>query len=87
MLGLLFGSWFEDLLFYGMPLVAIVIFIINLRGYLAAKRREKENPGTVSSRELLRRKIFTIVTAVIAVCLTAVVIGMAVLLYMVIAFM
>ena len=87
MLGLLFGSWFEDLLFYGMPILAIVLFVICLRDYKKAKRQAIADPGSVTKGRLRTKLILTIVLGVIAVCLTAVVIGMVVLLYMVIAFM
>lgn len=87
MLGMITGSWFADLLFYGIPILAIVFFVVCLRDYKKAKRQAKENSGSVSKGQLRGKLILTIVLGVIAVCLTIVVVGFAALLFMVIAFM
>lgn len=87
MLGMITGSWFVDLLFFAIPILAIVFFVLCLRDYKKAKRREKENPGAYTKGQLTGKLILAIVLGVIAVSLTVVVLGFVSLVFMVIAFM
>ncbi|MBQ8239076.1 MAG: hypothetical protein IJZ39_13130 [Oscillospiraceae bacterium] len=87
MLGMITGSWFADLLFYGIPVLAIIFFVMCLRDYRKAKRQSFTDPGSVTRGQLRGKLILTIVLGVIAACLTVVVVGFVSLLFMVIAFM
>ena len=87
MLGMITGSWFADLLFYGIPILAIVFFVLCLRDYKKAKRQSMADPGSVTKGQLRGKLILTIILGIIAACLTIVVLGFVALLFMVIAFM
>lgn len=87
MLGMITGSWFADLLFYGIPILAIVFFVVSLRDYKKAKRQSAADPGSVTKGQLTGKLMLTIVLGVIAVSLTTVVVCFVALIFMVIAFM
>lgn len=87
MLGMISGSWFADLLFFGIPMLAIVFFVVSLRDYKKAKRQSVSDPGSVTKGQLTGKLILTIVLGTIAVSLTVVVVCFVALLFMVIAFM
>lgn len=74
-------------LFFAIPTIAIISFGISLYRYLAAKKKNKLLPGSFSSEELAKRKTALIIFSVIAGILTAVVIGIIVLLFTAVAFM
>lgn len=74
-------------LFYGIPLAAIVFFIVSLVLYCSARRQVKRQPGSISSRKLKTYKTMLIVSSVIAGVLAAVVIGCVGLMFMAVAFM
>ena len=87
MLGMITGSWFADLLFYGIPILAIIFFVLCLRDYKKAKRQVIADPGSITKGQLRGKLILTIILGIIAACLTIVVLGFVALLFMVIAFM
>ena len=74
-------------LFFAIPTLAVIAFGVSLYRYLSAKKKNKLFPGTVSAEEMSKRKKALIVFAVIAGILTAVVIGIIVLLFTAVAFM
>ena len=87
MLGMITGSWVADLLFFGVPILAIIFFVLCLRDYKKAKRQATMNPGSVTKGQLRGKLILAVVLGVIAVSMTIVVVGFVALLFMVIAFM
>lgn len=87
MLGMITGNTLFDLLFFGMPVLAIVLFAVSLRDYRRTKQQAQNEPGSVPPGKLRGKLILTVVLGVIAACLTIVVVGFVALLFMVIAFM
>lgn len=75
------------LLFFGIPILAVLFFPVSLYRYCAAKRKNNQLPGSFSPAELHKRKLLLLVSAVLAGVLVAVIIVMMALLLMSIAFM
>lgn len=74
-------------IFYGVPIGTLLFFVVSLYRYLYAKRKNKTEPGSFSPEEMERRKSFLQVSGVMAGVLAVVIIGLAVLLVMSIAYM
>ena len=74
-------------LFFAIPTILIVLFGFSLYRYISAKKQNKVVPGTFSDDEIRKRKIWLIVSAIIAGALAVVVIGFIALLFMAVAFM
>ncbi len=68
-------------LFFGLPLAAVIFFVVSLVRYVRAKR------SGADPQERKKRRILLIVSSIIAGVLLAVVVGFIVLLMMAIAFM
>ena len=79
--------YFVQFLYFAIPVVAILFFIVSLCLFLSAKKQNKLQPGSVSDQALRKRKIMLIVSSVIAGVLAAIVIAFIALLYMAVAFM
>ncbi|MBQ6706131.1 MAG: hypothetical protein IJN07_01290 [Clostridia bacterium] len=80
-------SFLYDLFYLGTPVAVLVLFVISLCRYLSAKKRNKAEPGRVSDADLKKRRIMLIVTAALLGVLVAIVIALAVLLSMAVAYM
>lgn len=76
-----------QLLFYLLPIAAIVFFIKSLVNYISARKEYRYQTGNISEEELKKRKLLLIVSSAIMVVLVAVVVGFAILLIMAIAYM
>lgn len=74
-------------LFCGIPIAAIVFFVVSLCRFLSASKRNKLQPGSVDEQTIKTRKILLIVASVIAGILVAIVLSMVALLYMAVIFM
>ena len=83
----MFGIFFYDLLFFGIPVILIVLFGISVYRYVSAVKQNKQAPGTFSPEEIKKRRIALIIFSVVAGVLAAVVIGFVWLLFMAVAFM
>ena len=83
----MFGIFFYDLLFFGMPVILIVFFGVSVYRYVSAVKQNKEVPGTYSPEEIKKRRTALIVSSVAAGVLAAVVIGFVCLLFMAVAYM
>ena len=83
----MFGIIIYDIIFFAIPTILILFFGISFYRYRQAKQINKEKPGTFSDEEIKKRKIFLIISAILAGILAAVAVGFIVLLYMDIAFM
>lgn len=82
------STWnLTQLFFYGIPLAAIVFFVVSVYRYVKAKRANKRQPGTFSEEEVNSRKLCMIVSSVIMGILVLIVVGLAVLLFMAVAYM
>lgn len=80
-------SFLYDLFYLGTPVAVLVLFVISLCRYLSAKKRNKAEPGRVSDTDLKKRRIMLIVTAALLGVLVAIVIALAALLSMAVAYM
>ena len=80
---------FVYLFFFGLPLAAIVFFVVSLIRYLQAKIQNKKQgaPFSVYSREeLVKRTTLLVISIIVAVVILAVVVGIYILLLNAIAF-
>ena len=75
------------ILFFAIPAISIVLFIISLYRYISAKKQNEKAPGTFSAGEIKKRKIFLIVLSVIVGVPTAIAIGFIAIMFMAIAYM
>ncbi len=82
MVGIIF-----TILFIGLPLAAVIFWIICLEEYIRGRQANKRQPESVSEDVMKRRKAMLIVSSVIAGTLLACVLGLVALFYMAIAFM
>ncbi len=74
-------------LFVVIPLALAVLFVVCLCRYLSAKKRNKQMPGSVLPETLSARKLYAILSGVIAGVFWAAVIGIIALFAMAIAYM
>lgn len=74
-------------IFYGIPIAVFLFFVISLYRYLYARRKNRMEPDSFSAEEVQKRKSSLKLSAIMAGALVLVVIGLAVLLFMAIAFM
>lgn len=75
------AGFFYSLLVVGLPIGAIVFFIVSLVRYLSGRRSGCE------TQEMKRRKILLVISSVIMGVLVASILGIIALLYMAIAYM
>lgn len=78
---------FNELVFYGVPLLSVLFLVVSLYRYLAARRRNETEPGSFSDAELRRRKTLFLAALVLALLLLTVMGGLIALFYMSIAYM
>ena len=83
----MFGILLYDILFFGIPIILIILFGISLYRYLSAKKQNKEMPGSFSDSEIKKRKVMLIILSAIAGVLSVIVIGFIGLLFMAVAYM
>lgn len=74
-------------LFFVIPEVAIVVFIVNLCLYLSAKTQNRQQPDSVSAKKMKLYMIMMIVSSIIAIVLVAVIITFIVVLFNSMSFM
>ena len=74
-------------LYYGIPIMTVLLFVVSLYRFCIAKFRNKRRPGTYPAEEIRHRKIMLIISSVIFGILAAVVIAFIVLLMCAVAFM
>lgn len=83
----MFGILLYDILFFGIPAIVFVLFVISLVRFVAAKRKNKKIQGSFSESEIKKRKIMLIIMSVIVGVLAVIVIGFIALLFMAVAYM
>ena len=76
-----------QMLYYLIPVAAIVFFVVSLWLYLAARKRNKQQPGAVRAGRLKWLKWQLIVASAVVGVLVAVLIVFVFLLFMAVAFM
>ncbi len=75
------------LLLYGLPLAALIFFVVSLTLYLAARHQNKRAPGSVTDAALRARRLMLVIASVIAGLFVVVIVAFAVLLVTAVAFM
>ncbi len=75
------------IIFFSIPALLLVLFLISLSSYISAKEQNKAAPGTFTDNEIKNRKIALIVLSVITAVPVAVVIGFIILLSFAVSFM
>lgn len=80
-------SILPTVLFYAIPLLLAVLFLVSLIRYTVAKSRNKRVPGSYSEEQLTRRKNLFLVSAFLFGTLLVAVIGVMALLFFAVAFM
>ena len=83
----MFWSYLIPVLFYGIPVLAVLFFAFSLFLYCHGRHRNKVHPGSVPAETMRMRKILLIVSSVIAGIFAVVVLGFAGLMFMAVAFM
>ena len=78
---------FTALVFYSIPILALLFLVISGALYFHAKWQNKHRPGTYTDRQIKTRLIVFTIASVIAGALLLVVIALAALLFMAVAFM
>ena len=73
---------FYIIIFYGIPVAAIVFFVVSLCRFISAKSKNKKEPGIFSAEEIKNRKLLLIISLLIVGVLVAVVIAFIVVLSM-----
>lgn len=72
-------------LFFGIPIILVILFCICLYRYISAKKQNKVSPGTFSDAEIKSRKNMLIVLSAIVGIFAAIVISFIALLSMAVA--
>lgn len=75
------------LLFFCSPVIFLVLFLVRLCRYIAAKRKNEASPGTVPEETVLTHRTLMIVFLVFTIVFSAIVLGVMVLLSREIAYM
>ena len=79
--------YYAQYIFYGLPVLALVFFVISLWRFISAKRKNKIQPGSFPVEEIKRRKRLLVISSVIAGFFVVVIVGLIALLYTAVAFM
>ncbi len=80
-------TFFACFLYLGIPTICAVLFTFSLIFFLSAKAKNRKVPGTYSPQVIRRRKLFLIVTAIVAGVLFTVIVGFLLLLLGAVAYM
>ena len=74
-------------LFFCLPALSVILFIVSLRDYRRANRGAQVDPDSITKEKLRGKRILTIVLGIIAGCMTVCVLGILSLLFMAVRFM
>ncbi len=77
----------QEYIFYAIPILAAVFFAVSLCAFCSARFKNKKVPGTYSEKQMWVRTVLLIISSVIFGALLLVVLGLAFLLMMAVAFM
>lgn len=80
-------AYLMQFLFYGIPVAAIILFIVSLIRYRIAKKKNKLEPGSYSAKEMKERKLLAVVSGVIAGTFLIIILSFVALLFLAVAFM
>ena len=76
-----------ELLFFGVPIAAVLFFGVSLWRFLSAKGANKKAPGTYTENQLAALRLVLILASVIAGVICAIVVGFICLMFMAVAYM
>lgn len=76
-----------ELLFFGVPIAAVLFFGVSLWRFLSAKGANKKAPGTYTEKQLGALRLVLILASVIAGVICAIVVGFICLMFMAVAYM
>ncbi len=76
-----------ELLFFGVPIAAVLFFGVSLWRFLSAKGANKKAPGTYTEKQLAALRLVLILASVIAGVICVIVVGFICLMFMAVAFM
>ena len=79
--------YITQVLFWGIPLAAVVLFAVSLIRYIDGRRQNKRQPDTVPPQQMRTRQLLLIISATVVGTMLAVVLGFIALLYTAVAFM
>lgn len=79
--------YLTETMFLGLPLAAVIFWVFCLVRYRLAKKKNTDNPESVTDAQLKVRKWLFIVATVIASAFVLVLIAFVALLFMAVAFM
>ena len=74
-------------LFFCLPALSVVLFIISLGDYRKANRLAQMDPDSITKEKLRGKRILAIVLGIIAGCMTLCVVGIISLAFMAVSFM
>lgn len=80
-------AYVMQFLFYGIPVFAVILFIVSLVRYRMAKKQNSQEPGTYSDKEMKQRKLLVTVSGVIAGTFVIIILSFIALLFLAVAFM
>lgn len=78
---------FLALLFFCAPVIFLILFLVRLCRYIAAKRKNEAAPGTVPEETVLTHRTLMIVFLIFTIVFSAIVLGVMALLSQEIAYM
>lgn len=76
-----------SLLFYGVPALLVLLWVVCLWRYLRAKKMEKDQPGSVSPSDLDTKRTLMIIMSVVVGALALIALGLFALLSLAVAYM
>ena len=80
-------AYLMQFLFYGIPVLAVVLFVVCLVRYRMAKKKNSQEPGTYSEKEMKQRKLLVAVLGVIAGTFVMIILSFIAMLFLAVAFM
>jgi len=76
-----------ETIFFGVPILVLFAFGVNLFRYLIARRENKRSPGSVGESEMKTLRLWLIVTGIAAGIFAGILLGILGLMFMAVAFM
>ena len=76
-----------ETLFFGIPILSILAFGINLVRYLIARHDNRRSPGDHDESEMKTLRLWLIITGIAAGILGGILLGFLALMFMAVAFM
>ncbi len=81
------GGYFISILYYTVPIAAVIFFVVSLASFLIAKSNNKRTPGKYSESQIKTRLLLLIISSVVAGVILSMIISFVILLSMAVAYM